>query len=85
MNELTEGWTLRAKRCSKNKSDVGSVKGKREGKKRGFTSETKYPLGCSKKVKKKFDDLVTILIVCQTSADASRYASTVKAAGLTNR
>ena len=39
----------------------------------------------SKKIKKIIDDLVAILSVNQTSADASRYRCTVKAAGLTNR
>jgi hypothetical protein len=39
----------------------------------------------SKKIKKIIDDLAAILNLTQTSADASRYMCTVKAAGLTNR
>ncbi len=39
----------------------------------------------SKRIKKIIDDLAAIFSVTQTSADASRYRCTVKAAGLTNR
>jgi hypothetical protein len=43
------------------------------------------PLERSKKIKKIIDDLVAILNLATTSADASRYRCTVMAAGLTNR
>ena len=42
-------------------------------------------LKLKKKLKKIIDDLVAIFSVTETSADASRYRCTVKAAGLTNR
>ena len=39
----------------------------------------------SKRIKKIIDDSVAFFSVTETSADASRYRCTVKAAGLTNR
>ncbi len=50
-----------------------------------FTSENRGAWKRSKNIKKIIDDLMAILSLTKTSADASRYRCAVKAAGLMNR
>jgi hypothetical protein len=85
MNELTARVTLCAWKRSKNERSCskGGVAGSL--KRAGSPLRIGVPLERSKKIKKIIDDLVAILNLATTSADASRYRCTVMAAGLTNR
>jgi hypothetical protein len=85
MNELTKGETRRKGERSKELLEWNDPSAKIEGAEETFTSHRGSDLERSKRFKKMFDDSMAIFSVTQTSADASRYLSTVKAAGLTNR
>jgi hypothetical protein len=85
MNELTRSSTLSCEKCSKKEKEAFEAGVVRQAPRVDLPLRKRAPWERSKKIKKIVDDLATILNLTQTSADASRYRCTVKAAGLTNR